>query len=128
MPRLSTATAVSAETEITVKPSVRRRLLLEFKKYQKLKTTLDETQAEMDAIKDSIQALREQTGEKGLLVEGYRTKLVEPTRKIVNWKKIYADGVMTTAQRTNYTDNKPTKAYEKITLPGEKEDAPQEDE
>ena len=112
---------VTTTKEITLKPAVRRKLLTELKAYSELKQQLDAIKHAMDKHKATIGGLRDMTGEKALELEGFKIRLVEPTRSTLDKKKLVELGCAT-AWIEEATTTKPTKPYEKVTCPGEKDE------
>lgn len=118
MPRIAQTVTVSTTQEITIKPSLRTKLLKELRQYAALKATLDETQGKMDAIKAKVGDLRDDTGEQSVSLEGFTVTLVAPTRKKFNPKLFVSNGG-DLAIYNQSVEEKPTKSYEKITCPGD---------
>lgn len=118
MPTLQATTTVTQE--VILKPSVRRRLLVDLKAYAEMKAQRDVLDFKMGKFKESIEATRESTGEVKLELDGFRIALVSPTRSTLSKKLLLENGV-TMGQIENSTVVKATKSYCKVTVPGEKE-------
>ncbi len=118
MPKLEATTTVT--TVVQLSPLLKRKLLTEFKVYATLKAQQNALQAQLDASKAKIHGFREQSGEKALTIDGFKTTLVEPVRAQLDKKKFVELGG-SLEMLENATVSKPTKAYEKITLPGDVE-------
>lgn len=103
---------------VELKPTVRRKLLTELQAYHDLKERRDAIEAAMDEHKANIGSIREATGEKAILLEGFKITRVEPTRKTLNHAKLIELGCAA-AWIEEATESKPTKAYDKVTCPGE---------
>lgn len=112
---LTTTTTVTKEVKLDAR--LKRRLLTEFRTYAELKQQADALKAAMDKHKDSIAKLREETGEMSISLEGFKTSRVQPTRSVLNKKKLVELGCAV-AWIEEATETKPTKAYEKVTVPG----------
>ena len=118
MPRLETAATVTKELQLA--PQIRRKLLQEFRLYGALKTQLDAIKSAMDKHKGVIAALRDETGEMSLSLEGFSTTLVAPIRKKFNPKRFVSDGGDLAIYNAAMEDV-PVRPYEKITVAGEKD-------
>ena len=116
MPNLT----VTTTTEIQIKPSVRARLLKELNTYAALRSELKAIEAKMDAGKARIGAIREETGEQKLEIDGFSVCLVAPIRKKFNPKKFVAIGG-DLALYNEATEDVTSKPYEKVTCPGPKD-------
>lgn len=123
MPKLSPTVTVSTTKEVRLEPKLRRKLLLELRTYQTLKQTLDATQAAMDKHKATIAELRDSTGEMSIEIEGFKTTMVAPIRKVFDPKEFVANGGDLQIYNNSIKDV-PSKPYEKITMPG----APRQEE
>jgi hypothetical protein len=112
-------TAVAEEPEVELAPKVRLNLTQKFIEYAGLRQRVKELEAQAESVKADIALIRENEGAITLSVNGYRTTLVGGTRKTLNKKKLIALGCAA-AWIEMATEEKPTREYEKITLPGEK--------
>lgn len=119
MPTL-TAT-VTTTTEIKLKPSIRTKLLNLFRQYAALRDQKKTTEHAMKKIVGQIADIRNETGEGSLKLEGFTTSLVAPTRKKFNEKRFVAEGGDLELYKSCF-DEVPVKSYEKVSVPGEKED------
>lgn len=125
MPSLEQRMDVVEEPEIELSPKVRLELTEKFIAYAGLKQRLKEIEAMIEEKKTDIAAIREREGVITLSLNGFRTTLVGGTRKKLNKKKLIALGCAA-AWIDMATEETPTKEYEKITLPGEKESRDEE--
>jgi hypothetical protein len=116
--------SLTTTTTTTVKlaPKLKQKLLTKFREYADLKVKLDAAKARMDALKAEIADLREDTGEVSLELEGYKTTLISPTRSKFNEKKFIADGGDISIYK-GAVEIVPSKSYEKVSVPGQKDDA-----
>lgn len=119
MPAL-TAT-VSTTQEVKLAPKLRAKLMKDLRAYQALDLTLKETKAKMDALKASIEESREETGEQKVSLEGFAISLVAPIKKTFNPKLFVAEGGDLAIYNASFED-KPVKAYTKVTVPGAKDE------
>ncbi len=111
---------VSTTQELVLAPKVRRQLLMELKVYQELKAQRDAIELAMDKHKAAIGAIRDETGEMSLEIDGFKTTLVAGSRKKFNPKKyVTLGGDLDLYNQA--VEEKPTKPFEKITCPGEKD-------
>lgn len=126
MPHLTTSITTTEKPVVTLKPRVRAQLLTELRHYADLHQQKKALEAAMDQAKTTIGALREATGETSLSLEGYTITQVAAVRAKLNVKKLIAQGV-TVAQIEMATETIPSKPYERITLPGGRDDQGRED-
>ena len=82
----------STTHEIVLAPALRRKLLVKLKTYQELRGQLKVIEAAMDKQKAEIGAIRDETGEQSIELEGFKVTLVAPTRKVFNPKRFIAEG------------------------------------
>ena len=115
---LNMTTSVTATTTkiVQLEPRLQRQLLQELRTYQGLKVQQDVLEQAIANKKANIGKLRERSGEKMLELEGYKISLVEPVRKELD-KKRFVELGGSLAMLENATVSRPTKSYEKISLP-----------
>ncbi len=108
---------VSTKKEIRLEASVRRKLLTELKTYQNLHAQKKALELAMDKIKSKVAAIRNETGEQSLELEGFKVTLVAPTRKKFNPKTfVKLGGDIDIYNQAN--EETLVTPYEKISLPG----------
>lgn len=117
---VATKATVTTTKEIKLAPQMRKKLLMELREFQTHKAARDAADAAMNACKAKVAKLRESTGEKSIEIDGFKSTLTQQTRKVLDHKKLIAAGCAQ-AWIEEATDNVPSKAYEKITCPGEQE-------
>ena len=119
MPALATSPTATTTTthEIKLKPKVRRELLTELRTYQTLKAQRDELDRRLKGHRDLIDAIRDETGESSLMLEGFKVTQVAPVRHVLDEKRLIMQGV-TTEQIEKATIDVQTKPYVKISCPG----------
>jgi len=117
----TTKATVSTTKDIVLKPQVLRKLRLELKTYTSLKEQFDILKAQLDKRKGVIGRLREETGEQSLSLDGYKITRVCGTSSKIDKAKLVELGCAM-AWITESTVVTPKKPYEKITLPGEKDE------
>lgn len=119
MAKISVTTTTTEEVLLTTKQ--RHKLLQELKIYQELKQQRDAIELAMEKHKTAIGAIRDETGEMSLSVDGFKTTLVAGSRKKFDPKKyVTLGGDLDLYNRSVKTT--PVKPFEKITCPGEKEE------
>jgi len=121
MPTLDTTVTVSTTKDIKLKPTLRMKLLKALRTYGELRSQRKVIELAMDKHKAVISDLRDETGEQSLSLEGYTTTLVAPIRKKFNARKFVSLGG-DIAIYNQAMDDVPSRAYEKITVPGSKDD------
>jgi hypothetical protein len=112
---------VTTTKQIVLAPQVRKKLVTQLREFQSHKATYDAAKAAMNACKANIGKIRTATGESALEIEGFKISHVQQIRKVLNHKKLIAAGCAQ-AWIDEATENKPSKAYEKVTCPGEKDE------
>ncbi len=121
MPSL-TATTTTTE-EVQLDPRLRRKLVTKLQAYAKKTAEIKKLTAEKDKLVSELGALRDESGEVSLRLEGLGTiTLVAGTQKKFNPKKFEALGGDLAIYNQAF-EEKPKKSYEKITLPGERASA-----
>jgi|SRR6266853_5765531 len=119
MPNTSlTATTVQ---EIQIKPALRKRLLTELKVYAEIVGQIKALESAKDKHKEAIGAIREETGEQKLEIDGFSVTLVAPIRKKFNPKKFVSLGGDLQIYN-NAVEDVTSRPYEKISIPGTKEE------
>lgn len=90
------------------------------REYQQLDAQIKVLTEKRDAKKTRLGQIRDEAGVQSLQFEGWKVTLVGGLRKVLNKKKLIALGC-----RKEWLDEaeelKPSKPYEKITAPGQKE-------
>lgn len=117
---LQTKATTTVTKTVTIKPKTLQKLKLELAAYAALKAKKDAIDALMADKKEVIGELRESTGEDKLTVDGFSLALVQPVRKVLNHQKLIELGCAV-AWIEEATESKPTKPYEKVTCPGERD-------
>lgn len=119
--QLATKATVTTTEQIKLAPALAKKLLVKFKAYQELKAQAEAIDAAMKAHKSEIRKLRESVGVAGLALEGFTTTNVAPVRQVLNHKKLVELGCAL-AWIEEATESKPSRPYEKITVPGGKDE------
>jgi hypothetical protein len=111
----------TTQTEVKISPSVQKRLRTELTTYSALRTELKSIEAKMDASKAKIEAVREETGEQKLEIDGYSVCIVAPIRNKFSAKKFVSLGG-DLAIYNQAVESVTSKPYTKISCPGSKSD------
>lgn len=119
MPGLATATTLATTHEVQLKPALLTKLRRELRLYAELKTQLKAIALALDKHKGVIGAIREETGEQSLKLDGFSVTLVAPVRKQFNGAKFVQLGGDIGIYNEAH-ESVPGRPYDKITLPGEK--------
>lgn len=126
MPKLqqSTNAAVAVEDtpelDTTLTPSQQILVRQVCREYQQLDQRIKELEQQREAKKVRLGELRDEVGVVSMLFEGFKVTLVGGVRNVLNKKKLIAMGCKQ-AWLDDATEQKPSKAYDKITLPGQKD-------
>ena len=118
---MSLTATTTPKTEVKLQPSVRRRLLTELKTYAALKAQMDALKSAIDKRKGIIGGIREEAGVDSLSLEGFKITQVTGTTSKLNKQKLVELGCAL-AWIDEATEIRPKKSYEKISVPGEKEE------
>ena len=122
---MSTMAQVATTTttqEIELKPVLRKKLQMKLREYAVLAAQKKQLEAQLKELSVELGDLRNETGEMSISLEGYGTvTLVAGTYKKFNPKKFVSLGGEL-AVYTAAVEEKPKRAYDKITVPGLSED------
>lgn len=119
MPNLSTV--VTTTSTVTLSPTVSAQVLNKLREYESNALAIKALEADQAALKVEIDGVLNDAGEAhalegGIEVEGYKAKMVHPTRDQLDTMKLISMGV-TTAQLAEATRSAPTKSYLLISSP-----------
>lgn len=115
MPTVTTTTT----TEVQIKPALRRRLQNMLHMYAELREQAKAIELAMEKSKSAIDAIRDETGEESLALDGFRVTLIAPVRSKFNPKRFVELGGDLVLYNQAH-DNVTSRPYTKITCPGEK--------
>lgn len=108
------------EPDIELTPRQQQELRVAFQKYQQLKDAVEKATTSLSAQKESLGRLRARLGEDSIGLDGYRVTLVSGgTTKRLDKRKLMRLGV-SQGQIEQATVEKPKKAYELVTCPGDR--------
>ena len=119
---MSTTVTTTTTHEVTLKPTLRRRLLTELRTYGELKAQRAALDLAMTKHRSAIEGYLGETGEASLSLEGYKVTLVCPITSRLDKMKLVEQGV-TTAQIEAATVTTPGRSYVKVTVPGERDNS-----
>ena len=111
MPRMNQTTAPVAMTTVELSPSVQTQLEGNLSTFNELKEQVKLLSEQMDVEKAAIRELMEANSVSKLTVGGCSLNIVTGVTNTIDWKKLHGDGIVSEAQKANYTVTKPKKAY-----------------
>lgn len=120
MPALATKVEAKITEEVTLKPVVAKKLRTELKAYQEIVEQIKALEQAKDAHKTAIGKIRASTGHGSIAIDGFKVTEVPGVSSKLDPEKLIAQGV-TTAQIEAATVTTPKRPYERITLPGDKD-------
>ena len=126
MPKLTQTATVSTTEEVHLDPRVRTRLVTKLKAYAEKHAQLKALEAEMDTINAEVEDIRSDIGEQSVKLEGFTVTLVAPTYRKFSAKKFVAAGG-DLALYNAAIEEKPKRAYTKISVPGQREHSYEEE-
>lgn len=108
-------------TEVTLSPELKVKLLNSLREFQANAIAIKALEADQDALKVEVEGMVVGAGEGAALdagfdIEGFKAKMVYPTRTDLDLKALVAQGV-TTQQIDNAKVTKPGKHYLLINTP-----------
>ena len=120
---MSPKATTTVTTEIKLSIALQKKVLTELRTYAALHAQAKTLKQAMQKRKDEIQALFEKAGEfdalvAGVKLDGFSTKYVAATRKILSKEKLIDLGV-TVEMLEESTIEVPSKPYLKVTAPGD---------
>lgn len=122
MGKLTQEVTTTQITEVTLSPKLKLALQTKLTAYAKLATDKKALKLRMDKLTDELGALRDEAEEMSVSLEGYGTvTLVAGTYKKFNPKRYVAAGG-NLAVYNEAMEEKPRKAYNKVTVAGVADD------
>jgi hypothetical protein len=115
----TTTATVTTTRELKLRPQVRAKLLSKLQTYAQLKAEMKALEDALGELKGEIGEIRASTGEQSIELEGFKVSEVRGVHTSIDEKKLLT--WITTAQLEQAKVTKPRKAYEKISLPEEKD-------
>jgi hypothetical protein len=114
---------VTTTHEITLRPTLRRKLLAELRVLAELDTQLKALELAKAKHKDVIETIRAETGEDKLSLEGFTvTRVPGAVRRVLDEKKLIALYDLSVEELDACRVEKVSASYTKVTLPGVKEE------
>lgn len=114
----ATITATTTQT-LTLKPTIKRKLMVALKSYMGLKGQREVIDEAMKKARATAGEILMETGESSISVEGFKTTLVAPVRKVFNKQKFIALGGNLDFYNAAM-DDVPGTPYTKITTPSDR--------
>ena len=120
MPTVTTTQTTKVKLSIALTTKVLKKLRV----FEELDAQIKAAELAQAKIKDEVENLFADAGEFDALVNGCKVddiplKYVTGTTKYFNKMKLVEQGLVTLAQLAAVTEEKPKKAYLKVTLPGQ---------
>lgn len=122
---MPTVTATTTQ-DVKITGQVRAKLMKKLKLYEQLSAQKKAIKLAMKKQNDEIDEIRAELGQQTVKLEGFTITEVAGIRRVFNKKDFVSLGGDLKIYEEAF-DEKPNKAYCKITLPGQK-DAPEEEE
>lgn len=114
------STTVETTQEVSLKPAIQKKLRTSLTEIANLSSTIKEMQAELDAQKAIVEAIRAETGLTSFNYEGYTVTEVRGTTTYVDIQWLIDEGIVSPSQKEMATKVKPKKPYTLVTCPKEK--------
>ena len=118
---MALAATTTITKTVTLKPTLRRKLVTELKAYAELKVQLAALEHALKKHKTAIEECVFESGETSLTVDGFKATMVAPVTSRLDKQRLVALGV-TTAMIEEATITTPGRPYLKVTIPGTRED------
>lgn len=123
MAKLSTTPTATVTEETVLSPALRRKLVAGLAAYARLSDEKKVLEAKIKHHVEQLGALRDEAGGMSVKIEGAGTvTLVAGTHKKFNPRKFTANGGDLTIYNNSF-DEKPSKPYNRVTLPGTPEES-----
>ena len=115
----TTAIALTATTthQLTIAPQIKRKLLLALRTYVELNEQAKAIKLAKAKQMTVVEGIQTELGESSIDIDGYKSTIVAPIRKVLDKKKFIALGGNLDIYEAAMIDT-PSKAYAKITAPG----------
>lgn len=120
MPTLTAAVTTTTVQMVTLKPTIRKKLLTALRTYGGLKDQEKVLDLAKRKARGTVQEVLEEVGETSLKLEGYTATIVAPAKKVLDRKKFVQLGGDLALLDAAYVDQDVT-PYIKITAPTDKE-------
>lgn len=118
---IPTATTTQTRT-VTIRPTLKRKLLTELKTYAEIKSQVKVLEHALDGHKTAIEAIREETGESTLELEGFTITRVQSDYTSITKELLLQFGIpMSTIEEIWAAGRRAKKPFTKVSLPNERE-------
>mgnify|MGYP001573967162 FL=1 len=119
MPTLAATASVTATTthQLKLAPQLKRKLLLALKTYTELAAQAKVLALAKKKQSGIVEEIQTELGESSIDIDGYKSTIVAPIRKVLDRKRFVALGGDLAILDQAMIDT-PSKAYPKITAPG----------
>ena len=122
MPTATVSVTATTTHQIVIAPQIKRKLLLALKTYTELAAQAKVLELAKKKQGSIVEGIQTELGESSIDIDGYKSTIVAPIRKVLDRKRFVALGGNLDILDKAMIDT-PSKAYPKITAPGEvKED------
>ena len=118
---LTATTTVTTTEHVALTAAQKVRLRRALKTYAELKAQIKALEMAAEKEKAAVRTIREDAGVESLTFEGFKATNVTSTRTSLDKMKLLEMGV-TTSMLDEATVSKPGRPYERISIPGDKED------
>ncbi len=118
---LSAAQVAELSVEVRLEPAVQAQLEGNLSTYNELKQQAAMIAEAMDVEKAAMREVMEVNGVESLTSGNCTLRMVRGVTNSVDWKRLHADGIISEAQKENYTVTRPRKSYLDIRGAGEQE-------
>ena len=120
---MPTAVALTATTthQLVIAPQLKRKLLLALKTYTELSAQAKVLALAKKKQGSIVEGIQTELGESSINIDGYKSTIVAPIRKVLDRKRFVALGGDLGVLDQAMIDT-PSKAYPKITAPGAADD------
>jgi hypothetical protein len=116
MPTLTAAVTTTTVQTVTLKPTIRKKLLTALRTYAGLKDQEKVLDLAKKKARGTVQEVLEEVGETSLKLEGYTATMVAPTKKVLDRKKFVQLGGDLALLDAAYVEQDTT-PYIKVTTP-----------
>mgnify|MGYP001583975760 CR=1 FL=1 len=117
MPTMTTAVTATTTHQLVIAPQLKRKLLLALKTYTELAAQAKVLALAKKKQSGIVEGIQTELGESSIDIDGYKSTIVAPIRKVFDKKKFITLGGNLDIYEAAMVDT-PRRAYAKITAPG----------
>ena len=117
MPTATVAVTATTTHQLVIAPQIKRKLLLALKTYTELSAQAKVLALAKKKQSGIVEGIQTELGESSIDIDGYKSTIVAPIRRVLDKKKFIALGGNLDIYEAAMIDT-PSKAYPKITAPG----------